>query len=555
MPKVAQEITSRPEVAALLARGDERGCVNLSEFDELVQALELMEDDVDALESFLDAHGIDITDDCGRAGVEPTTFRNGELAAATTDALQLFLNEIRRYPLLTAGEEVDLSKRIEQGDLGAKERMINSNLRLVVSIAKKYQGQELSLLDLVQEGIFGLIRAAEKFDWRKGYKFSTYATFWIRQAIQRGLANKARTIRIPVHIGQRERKIVRAERDLSAQLGREPTDEEIAAEAELPLEQVEEVRDAARTVTSLDRPIGEDGDTALGDMLEGGAPPVDQEVEVSLSEEVLQADDRRASRDRTRRDQAALRVRERRSTAPERDRAPPRPVGGTGAADRVTSAEAARSAPGNRSAARGGLKKKSHPSPLSVPHRSAVRLRMALSMPLPGRGRAKLRHGNIRGSDDADGGHREVEAGREVGRPSVALRRVALALVEQLQNPAADRGLRGVVTHVAGKPDKRQRLSRLDALEHLAERAHEERVDAIEERIPRQVIDAGRRSEVEWLLAVHQAQRLAAQHAASLLRVQAHLEPVARGHHGGPRRRPVGRVARHQDLAGRHERE
>ena len=219
--------------------------------------------------------------------MEPTTFRNGELAAATTDALQLFLNEIRRYPLLTAAEEIDLSKRIEQGDLGAKERMINSNLRLVVSIAKKYQGQELSLLDLIQEGIFGLIRAAEKFDWRKGYKFSTYATFWIRQAIQRGLANKARTIRIPVHIGQRERKIVRAERDLSARLGREPTDDEIAAAAELPLEQVEEVRDAARTVTSLDRPIGEEGDTALGDVLEGGAPPVDQEVEVSLSEELL----------------------------------------------------------------------------------------------------------------------------------------------------------------------------------------------------------------------------------------------------------------------------
>ncbi len=287
MRQVAQELTSRSEVAALLARGEERGCVNLSEFDELVQVLELMDDDVEALESYLEAQGIDVSDDCGRTGVEPTTFRNGELAAATTDALQLFLNEIRRYPLLTANQEVDLSKRIEQGDLGAKERMINSNLRLVVSIAKKYQGQELTLLDLIQEGIFGLIRAAEKFDWRKGYKFSTYATFWIRQAIQRGLANKARTIRIPVHIGQRERKIVRAERDLSTRLGREPTDDEIAAAAELPLEQVEEVRDAARTVTSLDRPIGEEGDTALGDVLEGGSPPVDQEVEVSLSEELL----------------------------------------------------------------------------------------------------------------------------------------------------------------------------------------------------------------------------------------------------------------------------
>ena len=286
MPTVAQELTSRPEVAALVARGDERGCINLSEFQELVQTLELMDDDVDALEAHLDEQGIDLDDDCGRTGVEPTTFRNGELAAATTDALQLFLNELRRFPFLTAKDEVELSKRIEQGDLAAKERMINSNLRLVVSIAKKYQGQELSLLDLIQEGIFGLIRAAEKFDWRRGYKFSTYATFWIRQAIQRGLANKARTIRIPVHIGQRERKIVRAERDLSAKLAREPTDDEIAREAELPLEQVEEVRDAARTVTSLDRPVGE-GDTALGDLLEAGTPPVDHEVEVSLSEELL----------------------------------------------------------------------------------------------------------------------------------------------------------------------------------------------------------------------------------------------------------------------------
>jgi RNA polymerase primary sigma factor len=284
---VAQELTSRPEVAALIARGEERGCINLSEFDDVAQALELSDEDLYALEAQLESHGVDISDDCGRSGVEPTTFRNGELAAATTDALQLFLNEIRRYPLLTADQEVELSKRIEQGDLAAKERMINSNLRLVVSIAKKYQGQELSLLDLIQEGIFGLIRAAEKFDWRKGYKFSTYATFWIRQAIQRGLANKARTIRIPVHIGQRERKIVRAERELSAKLGREPNDDEIAREADLPLDQVEEVRDAARTVTSLDRPVGEEGDTALGDLLEGGSPSPDQEVEVSLSEQLL----------------------------------------------------------------------------------------------------------------------------------------------------------------------------------------------------------------------------------------------------------------------------
>jgi RNA polymerase primary sigma factor len=261
--------------------------VNISELEEVVQALDLLADDVDYIEEQLENRGIELSDDCGRPGVEPTAFRNGELAAATTDALQLFLNEIRRYPLLTADEETELAKRIEQGDLDAKERMINSNLRLVVSIAKKYQGQELSLLDLIQEGIFGLIRAAEKFDWRKGFKFSTYATFWIRQAIQRGLANKARTIRIPVHIGQRERKIVRTERELQAKLGREPSDEEIAAAAELPLTQVEEVREAARTVTSLDRPVGEEGDTSLRDLLEGDSPPVDQEVELSIGEELL----------------------------------------------------------------------------------------------------------------------------------------------------------------------------------------------------------------------------------------------------------------------------
>src|SRR5215212_7310314 len=283
-----REAITRPELAALVARGEERGgCVTLSEVDELAQALELSEEETVALEAQVEQLGIDISDDCGRDGVEPTHYRNGELAAATTDALQLFLNEIRRYPLLTKEDEVELAKRIEQGDLEAKERMINSNLRLVVSIAKKYQGQELSLLDLIQEGIFGLIRAAEKFDYRKGFKFSTYATFWIRQAIQRGLANKARTIRIPVHIGQRERKIARTERELSAKLGEEPSDEEVAAAAELPLEQVEEVREAARTVTSLDRPVGEEGDTALGDLLESGEPDIEEEVEVNLAEETL----------------------------------------------------------------------------------------------------------------------------------------------------------------------------------------------------------------------------------------------------------------------------
>ena len=286
---MAQELTSRSEVAGLVARGEERGCINLSELDELAQALELVDEDVDALESYIESQGIDISDDCGRTGVEPTTFRNGELAAATTDALQLFLNEIRRYPLLTAADEVQLAKRIERGDPDAKEQMINSNLRLVVSIAKKYQGQDLQLLDLIQEGILGLIRAAEKFDWRRGYKFSTYATFWIRQAIQRGIANKARTIRIPVHIGQRERKIARASRELHAKLGREPTDDEISAETELPLDQIEEARDTIRTITSLDRPVGEEGETALGDLLPSEDPEPSEEVDVSLRQEALRS--------------------------------------------------------------------------------------------------------------------------------------------------------------------------------------------------------------------------------------------------------------------------
>jgi len=276
-------------IEALISRGEELGCLNLSEVSELTHELDLSDEEAQALADRLEARGIDVTDDCGRQADAPPSYANGELTTMTGDALQLFLRDVRRHPLLSAGEEVELAKRIERGDLEAKERMVNSNLRLVVSLAKKYQGHELSLLDLIQEGILGLIRAAEKFDWRKGYKFSTYATFWIRQAIQRGLANQGRTIRIPVHIGQRERKIARVERELAVQLERAPTDAEVAKAAEITLKELEETRDAARTVTSLDRPVGEDEDTAFGDLFASDEAEPSEEVEIALREEAVRS--------------------------------------------------------------------------------------------------------------------------------------------------------------------------------------------------------------------------------------------------------------------------
>jgi RNA polymerase primary sigma factor len=270
----------------LLARGEEEGCVNLSQFNELVAAEELDDDEIGRLYEQLEERGLEVTDDCGREQ-EESTYVNGDLAVATTDALQLFLNEAGRWPLLTKEEEVELAKLIERGDREAKERMINSNLRLVVSIAKRYQGHGLSLLDLIQEGIIGLIRAVEKFDWRRGFKFSTYATWWIRQAVQRGVANKSRTIRIPVHIADREQRIARAERLLAPKLGRQPTDEEIAKQAKLPLKQLREVRQAARAITSLDRPVGAENDAALGDLLAADQETPEEELTVSLEQEVL----------------------------------------------------------------------------------------------------------------------------------------------------------------------------------------------------------------------------------------------------------------------------
>jgi RNA polymerase primary sigma factor len=202
--------------------------------------------------------------------------------SSLADSMQLFLGEVSRYRLLTPGEEIALARRIECGDKAAKDRMINSNLRLVVSIAKRYQHANMALLDIVQEGILGLIRAVEKFDWRRGNRFSTYATWWIREAVERGIANRARLIRMPVYMVERERQVTRAERALIAELGREPTDEEIADRVRIGLDQIREVRSAARAVTSLDKPVGEDEGTPFGELLMSEEIQPPEEVEASI---------------------------------------------------------------------------------------------------------------------------------------------------------------------------------------------------------------------------------------------------------------------------------
>jgi RNA polymerase primary sigma factor len=214
----------------------------------------------------------------GGAGQLRVAAADLETGSGTPEALDLFLRRARQHKLLTAAEEIELAKRIERGDLEAKERMINSNLRLVVSQARRYQGHGLEMGDLVQEGMLGLIRAVEKFDWRRGFKFSTYGTLWIRQAIQRGLQNHGRTIRVPVHVAQRQVKVRKLESELSTKLGREPTDEEIAAVAELPVDEVMELRELNRAMTSLDQPVGDDGETALGELLASERPEPLEEV-------------------------------------------------------------------------------------------------------------------------------------------------------------------------------------------------------------------------------------------------------------------------------------
>ncbi|MGH3003554.1 MAG: sigma-70 family RNA polymerase sigma factor, partial [Gaiellaceae bacterium] len=268
---------------------EERGSVSQSELNDVLDPLNLDALEVDAVYRELESRSIEVVNDLGQDGEpEPQPPQPPQLSwETTTDALQLFLREAGRHPLLTAAQEVEIAKQIEGGDLLAKQRMIQSNLRLVVSIAKNYRNQGLPFLDLIQEGTLGLIRGVEKFDWRRGYKFSTYATWWLRQAVARALADKARTIRMPVHIVERMQKMNRAERQLWARLGREPTLEEIADEANLPVQQAREVKAAARASASLDAPIGDAEDAVLGDFVPGEGPLPDELVSDSLRSQTL----------------------------------------------------------------------------------------------------------------------------------------------------------------------------------------------------------------------------------------------------------------------------
>jgi RNA polymerase primary sigma factor len=274
------------EVKGLILKGQQVGVLTFAEITTALSEQDVDEGDLEELHAFFERSEIELVEEIDpalAAGQEDRApdKRGRRKAKATidlkpdmtTDSLQLFLKDIGKVRLLTAQEEVDLARRIERGDLDAKQKMVESNLRLVVSIAKNYRNQGLPFLDLIQEGTLGLVRAAEKFDYRKGFKFSTYATWWIRQAIARALADKARTIRMPVHIVERLQKMNRAERTLWTQLGREPTLEEIAEEASLPIQQAHEVKAAARASASLDQPVGEAEDAVLGGIL-GRPQPV-----------------------------------------------------------------------------------------------------------------------------------------------------------------------------------------------------------------------------------------------------------------------------------------
>ena len=252
-------------LTAFLENAENEGTVDVVAIEELVAELDLGDDELAVVRAELEARGVEIT--------APATAEDDELeldlepeAAASVDSLRQFMNDIGKHALLTAAEEVALAKRVERGDKDAKERMINSNLRLVVSIATRYQGHGVPLGDLIQEGTLGLNRAVEKFDWRRGFKFSTYATWWIRQACQRAISNQSQTIRIPAHVHERRLKLARLAREFELQHGREPTQEELAAASGYKLVHVEEALGAVEASVSLNQTVGSEGDAELGDL-------------------------------------------------------------------------------------------------------------------------------------------------------------------------------------------------------------------------------------------------------------------------------------------------
>jgi len=269
---------------ALIASAQESGRLATDDVSVALEELELEAGQLDEFYSRLDELQIEVVDASANAdGDEGDSESSADEREVSTEALQLFLKDIGKVDLLTAAQEIELAKRIERGDHGAKQEMVEANLRLVVSIAKRYRNQGLPFLDLIQEGTIGLVRAAEKFDHRKGFKFSTYATWWIRQAVARALADKARTIRMPVHVVEKLNKIMRTERKLRAERGREPSSGEIAVELELTLDEVDQIRRSAQTPVSLEKPVGDDEESEFGHFITDELAPLPDE----LAEDVL----------------------------------------------------------------------------------------------------------------------------------------------------------------------------------------------------------------------------------------------------------------------------
>ena len=283
-PSSIAEVLETDEAKGLLEAGREAGSLSTDEIALALGELDLDAAQVDDFYHALEELHIEVVDGSEEPAREPVK----ETREVTTDSLQLFLKDIGKVDLLTAAQEVELAKRIERGEHRAKQEMVEANLRLVVSIAKKYRNQGLPFLDLIQEGTIGLVRAAEKFDHRKGFKFSTYATWWIRQAVARALADKARTIRMPVHIVEKLNKIVRSERKLRAELGREPYSFEIARDVELTCDEVEQIRRSSQAPVSLEKPVGDEEESEFGHFLTDETEPLPEEVaEVEMRKEAL----------------------------------------------------------------------------------------------------------------------------------------------------------------------------------------------------------------------------------------------------------------------------